>query len=129
MTPTLIYWLTRLDHIHFILFFTVAALVIGSIACGIMLATAVDNCPAGNTTDTAALKRGRELIQQCTRRTMIAIGFLALTSVGKALVPTTQEMAAIIALPAVANNQDVREIGQDITDLAKQWLEELKPAE
>ena len=52
---------------------------------------------------------------------------LLLSSVLGILTPGTKEMAAIIVLPKLANNQDVQAIGQGITDLAKAWLEELKP--
>ncbi len=41
--------------------------------------------------------------------------------------PTTKEMAAIIVIPAIVNNQDIKELGGEIPKLAREWLEEFRP--
>lgn len=43
------------------------------------------------------------------------------------LVPTTKEIAAIIVIPRLANSLTVKELGDDVVTLAKEWLEELRP--
>lgn len=43
------------------------------------------------------------------------------------LVPTTKEMAAIIVIPELANSKTVKELGDGVVTLAREWLEELKP--
>lgn len=43
------------------------------------------------------------------------------------LVPTTKEMAAIIVIPKLANSETVKELGDGVVTLAKEWIEELKP--
>lgn len=43
------------------------------------------------------------------------------------LIPTKTEMAAIAVIPAIVNSEAAQTIPADITALAKEWLEELKP--
>lgn len=43
------------------------------------------------------------------------------------LVPTTKEMAAIIVIPKVANSESVQGLGEGVVELAKAWMQELKP--
>lgn len=50
-----------------------------------------------------------------------------LCGIGRAFTPTTNEMAAIKVIPRLANNEDLKGVGSEITDLAKAWLKELKP--
>lgn len=44
-----------------------------------------------------------------------------------ALTPTTREMAAIIIVPKIANNEKVQDCGNRLYELAIEWMEELKP--
>jgi hypothetical protein len=41
--------------------------------------------------------------------------------------PTTKQMAALIVLPKIINNEKVQEIPQKLLDLGIEWLDELKP--
>lgn len=41
--------------------------------------------------------------------------------------PTTKEMAAIIVLPKIINNEKLQEIPNKVLDLGLEWLDELKP--
>lgn len=43
------------------------------------------------------------------------------------LTPSTKEYCAIKIIPAIANNEDVQAIGEDLPKLAREWLEELRP--
>lgn len=40
--------------------------------------------------------------------------------------PTSKELASIIIIPAVANNQDVQDVAGEIPKLAKEWIQELR---
>lgn len=41
--------------------------------------------------------------------------------------PTTKEMAAIIVIPKIINNEKVQELPQRLLDLGMEWIDELKP--
>ena len=43
------------------------------------------------------------------------------------MLPTTKEMAAIIVIPKVANNEKIQELGDGIYQLANDWLKEISP--
>lgn len=43
------------------------------------------------------------------------------------LTPTTKEMAAILVLPKIINNQKVQQLPDKVLDLANEWIEELSP--
>ena len=45
----------------------------------------------------------------------------------EALIPTTREAAAIVMVPAIANNEKVQTVGNKLYDLAAEWLDELRP--
>lgn len=51
----------------------------------------------------------------------------ALMLIGCAFIPSTKEMAAIIVLPKIVNNEKVQDAGNKLFDLAVEWLEDLKP--
>lgn len=41
--------------------------------------------------------------------------------------PTTKQMAAIIIVPKIANNEKVQDCGNRLYELAIEWMKELKP--
>lgn len=45
------------------------------------------------------------------------------------LIPSTKQMAAIIIIPKIVNNQKVQEIPDKLLSLAEAWMEELKPSQ
>jgi hypothetical protein len=53
---------------------------------------------------------------------------LVILIVATALIPTTKQMAAIIVLPKIVNNEVVQQIPDKILGLGLEWLNELKPA-
>lgn len=57
---------------------------------------------------------------------ILAVLFIALFSVCVFL-PSTKQMAAIMIVPRLANNEKVQTIGNRVYDLAVEWMEELKP--
>lgn len=41
-------------------------------------------------------------------------------------VPTTKEMAAIIIVPKIANSEKIQNLGNEVYDLAIDWMKEIK---
>ena len=57
------------------------------------------------------------------------IGIVAtLLVIANCLLPTTREMAAILIVPRIANSEKVQTVGNQLYDLAVEWMEELRPA-
>lgn len=65
-----------------------------------------------------------KVVKFCTLPCVII--FLILGTI-VALLPNTKQMAAIIIIPRIANNEKVQDVGKGLYDLAVQWMEELKP--
>ena len=45
----------------------------------------------------------------------------------KTFVPSTKEMAAILVIPKIVNNERVQQAGDRLYQLATEWMEELRP--
>ena len=113
ITPSLIYWITRLDGITtatgLILFFgsfaTVTAYVCGLVA-------------SFNEEDIAVP------LFKFARRALPVVVVAGLLNI---FVPTKKDMAAIIVVPKIANSETVAELGDGIKTLAVEWLNELRP--
>ena len=61
---------------------------------------------------------------------MICVFFLLLFFSSIAIcvfVPTTREMAAIYVVPKIANSETVKDLGEGIVTLAREWIQELRP--
>lgn len=114
ITESTIYWLTRLDHIHslleafnFVLILAVCFCFMGLIPC--------------------IVEEEPQIFSKLKNWGFIFLTVLFFSAVVGAMLPTTKEYAAIKVIPAIANNQDVKDIGNDIVDLAKDWLKQMKP--
>jgi len=55
----------------------------------------------------------------------VCVGLLALVTL--TFVPSTKQMAAIIVVPKLANSEKVQTVGNQLYDLAVEWMEELRP--
>ena len=114
ITPSLIYWITRLDAIReaagFVCFLGVLATGVG--LCAIFVCTAEDIPDPFRT------------IWRNVARFAAALFLVA--GLVRVLTPTKQEMAAIIVVPRIANSETVAEIGDGVKTLAVEWLEELR---
>src|SRR5208282_6447669 len=108
MTEMQMYWLTRLDGIKsffdIIYFFGVVG---STIILGAVFAT-----------DGECWK---------PKWFFLTIPIFVIGIVGGVLIPTTKEMAAILVIPKIVNNQKVQEMPNKVLDLANDWLEKLKP--
>lgn len=114
VTPETIYWITRLDGISkFLQIATFLLAILSTILIAITVIRLVDedaNVPVLPKSYLA-----------------IVLSLLTFASVANALTPTTKEMCAIIAIPAIANSETVNGLGNDIVGLAREWIVELKP--
>lgn len=124
ITPTTMYWLTRLDGIHNFSILLTIILLLGTAICfplGNILADTKKDCV---TTEEDAVKYRKigERLLSCTKWCVAAwIVFVS----SWLFLPTTKEMAAILIVPKVANSEKVQEIGGSLFDLAVEWMEEL----
>lgn len=114
------YWLTRLDMLCSLFTFVFVVSVLTTVALaalGGILRAEYDNGEAG-------WKTGRRLhvvmVPICLA-TSLLFGLL------RSLTPTTAEMAAIIVVPKIVNNEKVQNVGNKIYDLAVEWMDELHP--
>lgn len=115
ITPSLIYWITRLDAIR-----EAAGVVcfLGVLATGVGL-FAIFVCTAEDIPDPF-----RTIWRNVAR---FAAALFLVAGLVRVLTPTKQEMAAIIVVPRIANSETVAEIGDGVKTLAVEWLEELRP--
>ena len=118
ITPWTIYWITRLDTLG-----TLATIIIvlASIATGAgglywlieREDVRVDELPEFD-------RRTRKFI---TRAGSVAVA----AGLCGAFIPSTKEAAAMLVIPAVANNADVQALGSELPKLAREWVESLRP--
>ena len=118
ITMNQMYWLTRLDHLSDVLTVTCVLLVLSTI--GILIAGGImQDCSFSGETN----ERGRKFVG----KTPFMAAAFVVTLLLNALIPTTKEMAAIIVIPSVLNNEKVQTVGNKLYDLAAEWMDELRP--
>ena len=114
ITPSTIYWITRLDAI------CVLAAIFA--ICGTLLSI------GAWAFFFVAGEEDRVEAQTVARKVAMVLTTIAINGiVASCFVPTTKEAAAMLVLPKVANSESVQHLGDGIVDLANQWLEELSP--
>ena len=136
ITESEMYWIIRLDHIlsvvdgltvvfALLLIFSMVAFIIISIWATIEAADSL-----GCARDPAEFE---EVVKKTKRRFKvipvfcIALVMMLVCLSAKMFIPTTKEWVAIKVIPAIANNEDITSIGKDLRDLAKDWIEQMKP--
>lgn len=132
ITPSMLYWLTRLDEISCLVFIVcIAAIAVG-------LVFTIGGFVAWDSAATAKIYE-KEKDEQAARersasrfKRALHIGLLVALplAVAETLIPSTKQMAAIIVVPKIANSEVVAEMGdtaKELVGLAKAWLVELKP--
>lgn len=65
---------------------------------------------------------------KCVALILAGVGAAVVLSVTYHLIPTTKQMAAVLVVPGVVNNEKVQTVGNKLYDLAVEWMEELRPA-
>lgn len=116
ITPWQMYWLLKLDDIKTILI--VLSVILVGLFGGLIFALLVEG-------HLCKLEKKEFFILSSG----CVLGFLFLFC--GIMVPSTKQMATILVLPAIINNEKVQEmggktldIGNDLLDLTKQYLEE-----
>lgn len=104
ITTTQMYWLVTMDSI-------VHASAIIAIALGVMAFLTIPM-----------------VLDDLPKWTPSAIALAAVAfALAAAFVPTTRQMAAIVMVPKIANNEKVQAAGNKLYDLAVEWMDELRP--
>lgn len=114
ITPSFIYWITRLNGINIFLgtIMTLSAIAVFIFMIG-MIVTKVDH----DDEEYGIFKK--YLLTSTYIFIPITILFI--------LTPTTKEACAIYVVPKIVNNEKVQNIGQEFYDLALDWMKELHP--
>ena len=139
ITTTKMYWLTRLDPVREVtggfvpIFLLFVAILIAIALLMYCLGTFTGNgsCETFHGKSDEELENIHARLRRTSARCAVAAFLLLSASVAAgvltAFLPTTREMAAIIMVPAVANNEKVQTVGNKLYDLAAEWLDELRP--
>ena len=123
ITTAQMYWLTKLDDIRqalgSIIWVPIAWIAIVAVAsfCAFMACADVDSV--------RSVVVGR--IKKASWTCVPMVLWIVATQIAVALVPSTAQMAAIVVVPRIANNEQVQTVGNRLYDLATEWLDELRP--
>ena len=115
ITPSLIYWITRLDTA---ITFAIIALILSFIA----------SVAVGFTYVIVKYEEGNDKAKPLAKPLKRIVCVLAISTVTAVFAPSSKECAAMIVIPRVANSECIKDIGDGIVTLAKEWIEELKPS-
>lgn len=117
ITPTQMYWITRLDVIREALkFLAILVALLG--ATTILYAAKIDPWDS-----TKVKKEARKYARLGFRLGAGSIIFGVILM----FIPSTKEMCAIYAITAIANNENAQRLGEDFYDIAKEWMQEFRP--
>ena len=131
ITPSMIYWLTRLDEFSFLFGIVFVCIVI------VALANVIGGFIALDSYSTDKLYNRPERLAESKHNIKVRFGravklalVALLVGVVNSFIPSTKQAAAIIVIPKIANSEIVAEMGdtaKELVGLAKAWLIELKP--
>lgn len=113
MTTAQMYWLVILDNFG-CLFGTLIALAIGWVAMNAIrcINAAVEDKPPP---------------PHAWSHIFRGLGFIGVVVAIATFVPSTKQMAAIIVVPKIVNNEAVQSVGNELYTLALDWMKELRP--
>ena len=131
ITPSMIYWLTRLDEFSFLFGIVFVCIVI------VALVNVIGGFVALDSASTDQLYNRPERLAESKHNIKVRFGravklalVALLVGVVNSFIPSTKQAAAIIVIPKIANSEIVAEMGdtaKELVGLAKSWLVELKP--
>ena len=128
ITPWQMYWLLKLDSINVLLVIVASSLFIIGTTFTVVGAFLRDEkrIYSWDTAENIEAKHatGRRL-HRCVLRVICPV--LVLILLMDCFLPTTKEMAAMLVIPRIANNEKVQDCGNRIYDLAVEWMDALKP--
>lgn len=115
LTTMQMYWLLKLDDISFlfgaIFFLGLAVLILVMIFGGLII-------------DDLRLETPRKTVKKFFK---ITISIISISLILGTFLPTTKQMAAIIVVPKIINNEQIQQMPERIIDLGLEWLEDLRP--
>ena len=118
-----IYWFTRLDPIRGLAGMTA---VMGLIIFFLMFLLYPAFCDIFAHDD----GKRKKSLSWLARSQIAVFSATVLCAFAHALTPTTREMAAIKVIPMIANSESMQklgDVGDNMLDLANEWLRELRP--
>ena len=138
ITPSMVYWMTRCDSVRKFFLHNdgmgiLVALLLAAAFVAFLPAMFAGHGPYdlfSGSSDEEYEKKKKACLKISKVSFYLASLLIVLIFVFNVIgsfVPTTKEMCAIAVIPRIANSQSVQEIGQGIVDLAKDWLDELRP--
>ena len=122
-TTAQMYWLTKLDDIRqalgSIIWVPIAWIAIVAVVsfCAFMAYADMDSMRS------VVIGRIKKASWTCVPMVL----WIVATQIAVALVPSTAQMAAIVVVPRIVNNEQVQTVGNRLYDLATEWLDELRP--
>ena len=136
MTPTMMYWITRLDGIRDLLhgldMFTsvlascgVIVSCVTAIICMAMCGESYSISEIAEDSDYKFVRNIRNYVAKFTFCIFVPINILFSTAY--ALTPSMKEYCAIKVVPAIMNNAKVQEFSDELYRLGVDWLKELRP--
>ena len=136
MTPTMMYWITRLDGIRdllqgldmFTTVLTICGLVVScitAIVCMSMCSNSYSISEIVEDSDYKLVRNIRNYIAKVTFCVFVPINILFSTAY--VLIPSMKEYCAIKVVPAIGNNEKIQEFGDELYKLGVDWLKELRP--
>ena len=114
ITPSFIYWITRLDY------FTSISMMFAIISGFGLLISIVGLINTTYSEDETGILISHKVLRISAPIFFIAILFLT-------FLPTTKEACAMYIIPKIVNNEGIQNIGKEFYDLALDWMKELHP--
>ena len=115
-----IYLVTRMDSLKF--FFALVT-ILSAVCIAFFVIRWIDASVGCNDEEENKTKRA-----YAAKRIMIFFCPLLVGAFGVILTPSTKTLAAMYVLPAIVNSEAVQQIPSELTTLAREWLQELRPA-
>lgn len=116
-----IYLVTRMDLLRYLF---IAMLVLSALGVAFFGCCWIDVCSSS----WSSKEEAREKEAFAAKRIMKFFCPLLVGVFGVILTPSTKTLAAMIVLPAIVNSEAVQQIPGELTTLAREWLQELRPA-
>ena len=124
ITPTQMYWLVKLDDVRHLLSCIMWLPIVLAVVFGIIAFVTFMTTIEGSRE--ARMEAISDIAKLATWGVFMLFVVVAL-QVAIAFVPSTKQMAAIIVVPKIANSEKVQTVGNQLYDLAVEWMNELKP--
>ena len=124
ITTAQMYWLTKLYDIRHVLCSIIWVPLVWLIVVSVITLCAIMSCTDVDSVRTVVNGKIKKAAWTCVPM----VFWIVATQIAVALVPSTAQMAAIVVVPRIVNNEQVQTVGNKLYDLAVEWLDALKPA-